>query len=133
MRKIFIITHGKMASGIKDAAELLTGDNNIIAYDCYGENIQSTDELNKILDDIQKEFAQYDNIIFTDLFGGSVNNEVSKRILSNKNLYVVSGVNLPCILEFIFMNGENINDDIDKAIELAKNGLINVNEIILNM
>lgn len=131
MRKIFIITHGNMASGIKDAIVLLTGRCDILAYDCYHKDILNTDELNKKIDEIEEKYKEEDKIIFTDLYGGSVNNELIKRIVKCKNLYIVSGVNLPLMLNFLFTDGKDVHKDIQNSIDAGKEGIINVSKLLL--
>lgn len=129
MKKILIITHSLMAKGIKETAEFLAGSQNI-DFACCFTDIKNPDEY---LDEYLKNLNKDDKlIIFTDLKGGSVNQKASMR-LKEDNFYLITGVNLPIILEVLFTNEESINKDYLKGlIEKAKEEIVLMNELINN-
>lgn len=78
MRKIIIASHHKMASGLKDTLEFITGEQRpVVAIDAYLEN----EVLDDTLKDIFTEKSIDDEyIIFTDLKAGSVNQAFIKYL-----------------------------------------------------
>ncbi|OUZ16485.1 hypothetical protein A5868_001406 [Enterococcus sp. 12F9_DIV0723] len=98
MRYILIATHSTFASGINESLKLLIGERpEISVIDAY---VDDSDFTHKV-DDFFSQFNSDDEyVVFTDLFGGSVN----QKIFSYKNNYefhLVTGFNLPVILEII--------------------------------
>ena len=116
-------THGTFAVGIKESIKLIAGEfKNLKALSCYmKEDFNLKDEIDKIL----LEGKDEEIIVVTDIFGGSVNNAFVERIPENKNLFVISGLNLPLMLELL---GEY--EDYSSAENLIINSISNTNDSI---
>lgn len=96
-RKIVLASHGKLASGILSSLELICGKNDKIStLDCY---LTEDFDLSQEVANVIKSNQQNELIIITDLFGGSVNNEFLCYV-NRPNVYLVSGLNLPFLIEF---------------------------------
>ena len=104
--KYIIATHGKMASGIKNTIEMLTGKKeDIYALDAYVETQELRKEFEKLLATCDGEGIY----VFTDIVSGSVN--------------------LPLIMELVFRN-ENLSDEeIMSIVEEAKDQIIYMNKM----
>ncbi len=63
-----------------------------------------------------------DLIVVTDVFGGSVNNEFMKY-LNEPGVYLVTGMNLPLLLELYSNQNMESRDMIHQAIASAQNNL----------
>ncbi len=69
-------------------------------------------------------------IIFTDLAGGSITNQVLQTALK-KNVYIVAGVNLPLLLDIVLSDPEiPVNEVIETGILNAKDQIVFVNKLI---
>ena len=119
--RFVMATHGTFAVGIKESIKLIAGEfKNLKALSCYmKEDFNLKDEIDKILLEGKGE----EIIVVTDIFGGSVNNAFVERIPENKNLFVISGLNLP--LELL---GEY--EDYSSAENLIINSISNTNDSI---
>lgn len=118
MKKVFLISHGKFAEGLKMSAEMICGEQNDLYAKCMlvGEHPQ------KYIDEIEKELCQDGpNIILADLFGGSMCNE-ALRLCKYENTYVVAGMNLPLLIELLFANIES-EDDLTNIINSTKDSM----------
>ncbi|KAA9234467.1 MULTISPECIES: PTS mannose/fructose/sorbose transporter subunit IIAB [Aerococcus] len=136
MRKIVIASHGKLADGMKSTLDLfIPKETNITYMSAYIDNFPSIEEqIESFIENIQEGDEV---IIFTDLYGGSVNQkflEVSKNF---NNFYVVAGFNVAIIIELIYSQGpmsyQKINNIIEKsrlAIRLANAKDFSSKEII---
>lgn len=99
MRKILVATHGHYADGIKSSISILTGmQDNITFINAYVDDTDFIKELREFFSNIGGEDEV---IVFTDLYGGSVNQKVLEYG-TNKNVFIISGFNLPIILETLF-------------------------------
>ena len=129
MRKFLIATHGSFAAGIKSSLEMITGNTeNVHIIQAYTESNKTiTDELDEIM---QKVSENDELIIFTDLAGGSITNQVLQTALK-KNVYIIAGVNLPLLLDVVLSDPEvPVSEVIETGISNARDQIVFVNEII---
>ncbi len=102
MRKILIATHSTFASGILGSLTLLVGERpEISVIDAY---IDDSDYTEKVTDFFKNYNPNDEYIVFTDLFGGSVNQKIFKY-LTDYDFFLIAGFNLPILLEVI-LSGE---------------------------
>ena len=96
MLKLFISSHGHLASGIKSSLDILLGNSdNVVAFDAYVNQDNLADQLNKFYETVN----DHDEVILlSDLYGGSVNNEMMLH-LNRANTRLVTGVNLALVFE----------------------------------
>ena len=97
MKRILLASHGKLALGLKDTLEIFLGKSDLVVAVCA--YIDSTDnyihEIQQFIDSTEGE----NSIIFTDIYGGSVNQQVTKMVLlANKKIPIVTSMNLPIVL-----------------------------------
>ncbi|ACZ10313.1 EIIAB-Man [Sebaldella termitidis] len=123
MRKFLIASHAYLAKGMYSSLELIMGKQEHIHILCAytSEEFDIKQEIQKILLDLSREDEL---IILTDVFGGSVNNEFFEVMAKNPdNIFLVSGVNLPLIMNLISRSkdekptSEIINESIQEAID----------------
>ena len=102
-RHYIIASHAHFAKGLYESVKLLVGEH------------ADVDILNAFVDgndDIEKEALalvdacsdNVDVVVLTDLMGGSINNEFTKLMLSRKNVYLVTNINLPLVLTLFLSN-----------------------------
>lgn len=123
--KYIIATHGKMASGIKNTVEMLAGKrDDIYTIDAYVENQEFVETFERLLSLFEDEYIY----VFTDIVSGSVNQAIS-GFLKNRRIHLITGINLPVIMELVLRNEELGDEEISAIIEEARQHLIYVNEL----
>lgn len=131
MSKIILASHSNLAKGLKETLEyILPSVKEIIAIPAYIDD----KPLHETIDDVLGNISEDEQVIvFTDLMGGSVNQEFSKKIGRN-NYFVVAGVNLPLLLNVCLLtqNGDISEEELATAINESKEEIIFVNRILLN-
>ena len=111
MKKVLIATHGKMASGMSRTIQLLVGNMaEITTIDAYVEPD----------DDIETQMSQI--FVFTDIQGGSVNQKLLKYS-ERKNVVLITGVNIPILIQIMFADDDVTVDELQKMIEEARQEL----------
>lgn len=115
---IQIITHGKMAEGIFDSVDMVLGDT---------ENVK-TNELKRgqDIDQFKEEVLKTSNelatdegvLIFVDMFGASPYNNslMNSRDIETTDYKVITGVNLPLVIEAISSRNSMSLDELYKHI-----------------
>ncbi|NHA04598.1 PTS fructose transporter subunit IIA [Mucilaginibacter sp. HC2] len=129
MRKFLIATHGAFAKGIKSSLDMIIGEtDNVFLIQAYLDDaISVEDELAAVLIHIT---ADDELVIFTDLLGGSVNNIMIREALKD-NVHIVSGFNLPLLIEVIMGDaGTPVTEVIETAIIDGKEQMVYVNKLI---
>lgn len=134
MRKILIATHSTFASGSLNSITFLIGNRQEISIiDAYIDETDYTKKVDQFFEDYRME-DEY--VVFTDLFGGSVN----QKIFSYKtkfDFYLITGFNLPILLEIILYN-QTLNEEIVKQLvencrkELQLVGMDSIEELVDN-
>jgi len=128
MRKFLIAAHGKFASGIKSSLDIIIGETeNIFVIDAYADGNKSIeDELAKILENIKPDDEL---IVFSDLMGGSITNQVLRFAL-RENVHIVSGMNLPLLIDIIMADVDiPVADTIENSLKAAREQVVYVNKL----
>ena len=116
MLKIFLSSHGHMASGIKSSLDILIGNTDkITVFDAYVDERNVKD----VLDSFYETVSEDDEVLLlSDLYGGSVN-QVMFTYLNRPNTRLVSGVNLALVLELAIK--ETISDsELEELVETSR-------------
>lgn len=126
---ILLISHGKMAEGIKDSINLIVG--NVDSIETIG--FHAGQDIESLKEKVQKAVKRLDNgagvLVYVDLFGASPYNAAMFSYPELKEvgieIKVISGLNLPMILEVVFMRENMTLDEISKiSIESGKRGIV---------
>ncbi len=129
--KIILVSHGKLAKGMKDTVEMIAGQQeNLEAYEAY-ENGTSDDSFINDLKNSLVSSKNDDVIIVTDVLGGSVNNEATQLLKDHPNLTILTGMNLPLIITLVTTVNSGISDEkVSEAIDEGKKGVLSVNKLM---
>ncbi|MCT6821453.1 MAG: hypothetical protein M3Z91_00685 [Lactobacillus apis] len=129
--KIILVSHGKLAKGMKDTVEMIAGQQeNLEAYEAY-ENGTSDDSFINDLKNSLTLSKNDDVIIVTDVLGGSVNNEATQLLKDHPNLTILTGMNLPLIITLVTTVNSGISDEkVSEAIDEGKKGVLSVNKLM---
>ena len=99
MISVIIGTHGRFSEEILKSAEMIFGVQESVGIVTFkpGEGL---DNLLEKYDELISELDCTDGVLFmVDLFGGSPFNAASIIAMKNDNMEIVTGVNLPMLLE----------------------------------
>lgn len=128
-RKFLIATHGTFAHGIKSSLDIITGPmDNVFLIEAYVDGNKSIDaELAEVLKKVRDEDEL---VIFSDLLGGSITNQILRHGLKS-NVHVVSGFNLPLVIDVLLADTDTpVAEVIENAIKAAKNQMVYVNKMM---
>lgn len=129
VKELILISHGKMADGIKESCELIMGPQEHVHSVCLLPE-ESPEDFKKKFDDEVAKFDLNDVIVFCDLMGGTPCNVVSRLIMGGEKIHLVAGMNLPMVISWI--NAQMIGNDND-YVDAAKQGVVDINQYLANM
>lgn len=115
--QIILISHNKLAWGVKAALEMISGSQNILIYGLMpGENPDA------LITQISKSLNKETNyLILADLFGGSMANS-AVSLLVNKNVKMIAGLNLALALQ-VLIEKPWTEAELAKVIDNAQKGI----------
>jgi len=129
MIKSLIITHGNLGHELIQVAEKILEqklDIDAVALDWQGDGSDMIAQLEKFI----TKNKGHKIIIFTDMFGGSPSNIATRFV--NKNVEVLSGINLPGLLKFFCCEekGKNFKETIKIVEQGAIEGINIISEYL---
>lgn len=123
MRHFILMSHGYLARGMASSVEMILGEREDISYICayVDGDADIKDEAAKRIESFGEDA---ETVILTDIFGGSVNNELL-GLMNRKNVYLVSGMNLSLVLELLIRaeDGAETGSIIAECMQRAKEGM----------
>lgn len=128
MINILLVTHGDYGKELLNSSEIIIGkieDAESISFQ-LGE---SFDILSKNVEEtIERLSHNSDLIVFTDMYGGSPFNAVSKAMKSRK-FYHITGINFPLFIDIaVNRNSYSMDEIAEKIIKNGKKSIVFVNE-----
>lgn len=121
MKKIFIASHGKLASGFRSSLEVLLGSaEKVTIFDAYldDSNFESI-----LISYLEKQSKEDQILLLSDLYGGSVN-QIMARYTYEESVLLIAGVNLAFVLEIVAQGDNHISkNDLNEIIKNSREAL----------
>lgn len=123
---IIAVSHGPYAKALIKSVEMVYGKQDKMEAICIevGESIETLEEKIKFA---VKELDVEEVLIMVDLLGGTPYNASSIE-LKRSNINVITGMNMPMILEILPCRNEGLEKVSQIAMDGGKNGIVNVKE-----
>ena len=129
MRRFIFVSHHKLAYGLKDTVDFLTGATKTI----YDINAYLDDETKDIDTVVAELFASFDDedevVVLVDMMGGSVYQKFYPY-MSDK-VHVICGMNLPMALSLVLVPEDECltSEKVEQVLMDCKNQLVYVNKM----
>ncbi|MGL4773309.1 MAG: PTS sugar transporter subunit IIA [Clostridium sp.] len=133
MYNILIVSHSTLCKGLNEAVKMIVGTDSNIDYlgldddglEIFHERLKG--KINKLQEDREEV------LILADLFGGTPFNRALMEATQNEKIKIITGVNLPMVLEAIMNKDENLEESMAKIIsgskDSIKEGIILINNM----
>lgn len=122
MRKIVIASHGMLAKGIQSTLELFAGKDLDVTY--MSAYVDGEEKIETQIANFFSNLADEDQaIIFTDIYGGSVNQKFTLAAQGRPNVALIAGFNLPLIVEIAVSDDSVKLNDLQKQISSARDAM----------
>ncbi len=125
---IVVVSHGNLSEKLVSAASLILGESKNVKAVTFMAR-ESLDDLRRKTTEATNEFLEDGCLILTDIMGGSATN-VSIEIMKSRNdVFVVTGANLPMLLEAINSRENNTLKDLTNLVSNSgTRSIINLKE-----
>lgn len=127
MINILIVSHGDFGKELLKSSEIIIGK--IDNIECISFNLGDnyTDLCKRVQESIER-IGDNDLIAFTDMYGGSPFNSVTK-LMKDKKFFHITGVNLPLFIDIaINKNTYSMDEIAEKIIKNGKKSIVFVND-----
>src|SRR5882762_1099861 len=119
-----IVTHGHLAGELLSAAEMIVGPISFITSVSIGWH----DDVDAARDEVQRAITRVSQgagvLLLTDMFGGTPTN-IASMFLDDKNIEVVTGVNLPMVIKLAGQtSSESLIETARRVGDLGRQGLL---------
>ena len=120
-------SHGPISSAFIESAKLITGQPltncHSISIDMDTSREDVFNQLNEMVETIPSDDPI---LVFTDLFGGSIN-RFMVEYASIRKMHIISGMNFPMILEAILSaDPTTLNKQVPSFIQVGQSGIMDV-------
>jgi len=124
MIAIIIATHGKFSEELLKSSEMICGKQENTEYVTFIPGEGADDLVKKYENAIEKLDVKEGLLFMVDLFGGSPFNAASRIAITNDNIDIVTGVNLPMLLEvFVSRDFKSLDEVVTTAIDSGKESI----------
>lgn len=128
-KELILISHGSMAEGVKASAELIMGEQEHVHAVCLLPS-EGPDDFKKKFEEQISGMNVEDITVFADLMGGTPANVVSRLIMNGQSIHLISGMNLPLVIEWLNSQMSGVESDFITA---GKAGIVDINEMLAKM
>lgn len=128
MNKIILASHGELSQGLKQTASMIIGDDgNIFALSAFrDEDEPIKTQVEKLLSKMGGEQVY----ILTDIFGGSVNNDLLVIQRAHPEVHLLTGMNLPLVISIATQPAEISTEQMQGIVEESRQGLIDCKQLL---
>lgn len=117
--------HGSFAQGLGSAVAMIAGEQQDFEIVTFLEDEAATfpERLHKAVQDMQEKCGEV--VVFCDLLGGTPFNQAMMVSAGIENVRVVTGTNLPILLECLPLRTDDMvaQDVVDMALSIGKMGI----------
>ena len=99
-----LVTHGNLAIALREAMEHVVGKQSALATVCIESDAEFEGQRAEIANRVAEVNSGDGVIVLTDMFGGTPSN-LAMSLLSDSNLEVIGGVNLPMLVKLAKIRG----------------------------
>lgn len=127
MINILIVTHGDFGKELIKSSELIIGKTECVESISFDQG-KSFEQLTTEVEKAIEKFSDENLIVFTDMYGGSPYNVVTKLMKDKKFLHI-TGVNFPLFIDVAVSRETYSMEDISQKIIMnGKKSIVFVNE-----
>lgn len=127
---LVLVSHGSLAEGLLDAAQLINGE----LQQARAVGLQETEDIDGLVERVAQAADEVDAgegvLILVDLFGASPFNASARVKLgaTGRALEVVTGMNLPMLVELdVQRDGLSLPEAVEMALQIGKDGITQMN------
>ncbi len=129
---ILIISHSTLAEALKTTVSLIVGDKENVQTLCLMKNDRMEDFAGKLKSAVETADKGDGVLILADMFGGTPCNTALGLFGNNEKVRIITGVNLPLVIEAIMHSNKNVDELSKMIMERRDKSIIDAKAIFKN-
>ncbi len=130
---IVLVSHGTMANGMLEAAHMIVGDQDGM----MAISLEEMDDVEGLMEKISVAVTHVDSddgvLVLVDVFGASPFNASARLAMTRDKMEVITGMNLPMLLELaIQRQDKNLDELIKIALEAGSSSIRTLSDSLTN-
>ena len=117
-----VVAHGRLADGLLSALSRVAGEQDSL-WALSNEGLGSSDLEAEIAAILEERCAGRDAYLLSDMEGGSCGQACRRLLAKGTVKAVLYGVNLPLLVEFVFLQDESFERFVTAAVEKGRRAL----------
>lgn len=131
MINILLLSHGKLAEEFLNTIKLIMGEQQGV----HAIGLDASESIENFMNRIINEYSKLNNsdeiLVLTDLYGGTPTNAAIYGLLNKyNNLEILTGLNLPILLEAIIRRNQPVGELIEGLKKAGIEGIISIREVM---
>ncbi len=127
---ILLVSHYTLAQSLKETVELIIGERKNLKAVSISKDDKIDFFSSKLQDAVNSLNESGDGVlILADMFGGSPSNVALSLYAKNDKVKIISGVNLPLIIEALMYSHKNLEELVKIIMEKKEKTIIDVKEL----
>ena len=129
---LVLVSHGKLAEGLVDAMQMITGEQEAVR----AIGLLETEDVEGLMEKVSQAIQEVDSgegaLIMVDLFGASPFNASARVVMSltGRPLEVVTGMNLPMVVELaVQRDGLSLEEAVNLVLKVGPEGVRRLSDI----
>lgn len=128
MNKIILASHGDFSQGLKQTSSMIIGDEgNIFALSAFRDE---DEPIKRQVEHLLEKIGYEDVYILTDIFGGSVNNDLLAIQQEHPEVHLFAGMNLPLVISIATQSGKISSEQMNLILEESRQGMIDCKQLL---
>jgi mannose PTS system EIIA component len=127
---ILIVSHYTLGESIRDTASLIIGAHENVVALALNKNDKAEVFGEKIKAAVEKLDTGGGVLIFADMFGGTPCNLAMALYLNNEKIKIITGFNLPIVLDAIMHSGKPLNELVKLLIEKREKTIVDAKAFV---
>ena len=115
-----VVAHGAMADGLVDAVRQIAGTDDDVLVPVSNRGLSAEG----VAERVRARIGTGPVIVFTDLQAGSCAFAARRLSLENKEIAVISGVNLPLLLDFVTHRGLPLGELVPRLLSHGRGSIL---------
>jgi PTS system mannose-specific IIA component len=117
-----LVSHGPLAEGVLKSAEMILGpQQNVTTLSVTMDT--TLDGMTHEIENCYRNNGESDTLIICDILGGTPSNASMRFIAGKSNVRILTGLNLPMVLELFMATGKSLDELFTIGIEAYRKGL----------
>ncbi|WP_440897817.1 PTS sugar transporter subunit IIA [Amphibacillus sp. Q70] len=125
---VIVASHGEFAKCALESAEMIVGKQENYGVLTVGMDSSLADSEKEMANELSKLDRSAGTVILVDIFGGTPSNISGRIVLTEDNVLVISGLNMPMLIDLLSNRERSLTEIAQSLASTYQDGFTNITE-----